>query len=612
MHDLLPSQELRDFLDHLTTAPGVYQMRDASGTVLYVGKALNLKRRVSSYFQKQTQPIKTQRLVEQIVSIEVCVTHSETEALLLESSLIKSLRPKYNVLMRDDKSYPFIHVTQHAFPSMKLVRAKKKPQSGQFFGPFPSRYAAQETLSVLQKVFQIRNCTDAFFQARTRPCLQYQIKRCSAPCSAYISATAYRQTLQDAVGFLQGKNVNMLKQLEQQMAQAVQQLAFEQAGQLRDRIKSLRLVQEFQAIVAMKGDVDVIVAAVQPGFACLQCVTIRRGEVIASQHFFPAMPKEALDHAGNLWQAVFFAFVTFYYLEHVERIPPLILLDQALPEQQAIEQLLSQLLQKKCRIQISGRGIKAKWLEFAKLNLGSVMAKHQMTQSVLAQRYLALQNALKLSRPITRMCCFDVSHTQGTATVAACVVFDEQGPLKSDYRLWNIDNITPGDDYAAMEQALTRCFKRLLLTKNFPDLLIIDGGRGQVGVAQRVLQALQVPAMAIIGIAKGPERIAGLERLIWQGQELSWPADSLALHLLQHIRDEAHRFAISSHRKKRQANSLHSSLEDIPGIGAKKRQALLARFGGLRELRQATAEEIAKVDGINQKLAARILQYLKS
>lgn len=605
------------FLAKLSSEPGVYRMLNSEGEVLYVGKAGDLKKRVLSYFSKQNITAKTRALLSQVVSVEVSVTQSETEALLLESNLIKALLPKYNVLLRDDKSYPYIHVSQHTFPRMELYRSKKKPQSGEFYGPYPSTGAVRETLITIQKIFKIRNCRDSFFSARTRPCLQYDIKRCSAPCTAYITPKAYQQSLQDARRFLQGKSQQILDELARRMDQAVARLAFEEAAMLRDQIKSLRLVQEQQGIVLLRGEADVIAIEARPGFACIYCVTVRQGEILTSQSFFPSVPTSSFTGAAEdefaLWEQVFEAFVRFYYVDNPERIPPLIISHEPIQQLNLIQTLLTDLRGKICQIQINPRGKKARWLTYAKNNLRLAVKTHLAASATIKKRVQDLQVLLKLSKPITRMECFDISHTQGQATVASCVVFDAQGPCKSAYRRFNIENITPGDDYAAMEQALTRHFKQLLEKQDLPDVLVIDGGKGQVAVAQRVLASLNGSVVTVVGIAKGPTRKAGWEKLILATQttETTLAADSPALHLLQHIRDEAHRFAISAHRKKRQKASLESSLESIEGVGPKRRQALLRRFGGLRELAKASVEEIAKVQGVSKQLAAKIFDFLQ-
>lgn len=615
MNTQQPSAELALFLSKLPSDPGVYRMLDELGVVLYVGKAANLKKRVTSYFSKHNIGVKTQSLVSQIKSIDISVTRSETEALLLESTLIKSLRPKYNILMRDDKSYPYIHVSSHPdFPRIELYRSKKKPITGNFFGPYPSTNAVKETLITIQKVFKIRNCQDSYFNARTRPCLQYQIKRCSAPCVEYVKPEEYKQSVQDAIRFLQGKSQLILDELALRMEKAVEALHFEEAAVLRDQIKNLRLVQEPQGVTQLRGDADAIAIDVRPGFACVQCVTIREGQVLVSQHFFPAVPQQSLDKelsSDDLWQQTFEAFIGFYYLDTVERIPDLILTNHPLSDHKALEAALTQQRKKTCTIQVNPRGNKSRWLDFAINNLRISIAEYTAKHTTIMQRYKALEEVLSLTNPIKRMECFDISHTQGEATIASCVVFDNQGPSPGEYRRFNIEGITPGDDYAAMEQAITRRFKRLMEVQSLPDLLIIDGGKGQVAVAKKVLDSLKVTGVLLLGVAKGPERKAGWEKLILadEKQEFSLADDSKALHLLQHIRDEAHRFAITAHRKKRQKARIASSLETIEGVGAKRRQALLHRFGGLRDLAKAPMEEIAKVPGISESLAKRIFQY---
>lgn len=609
------STELALFLSKLPNDPGVYRMLDVAGHLLYVGKASNLKKRVTSYFNKQNTGIKTRSLVNQIASIEISVTRSETEALLLESNLIKTLKPKYNVLLRDDKSYPYIHLSNHPeFPRIESYRSKKKPLSGDFFGPYPSMAAVKETIVTIQKVFKIRNCRDSYFNARSRPCLQYQIKRCTAPCVNYITPENYKLSLYDAMRFLQGKSQLILDELAKRMDKAVRDLNFEEAAILRDQIKSLRLVQEQQGILQLRGDADAIAIEVSPGFACVQCVTIREGQVLASRSYFPSVPQKGPDAElgmEDLWQQTFEAFIGFYYLDTPEKIPALIITNHALLDHQSLQEALSQQRGKTCKIQVNPRGIKSRWMDFALNNLRVSVAEYVTKHSTMRSRFQELEQLLQLKKPIERMECFDISHTQGEATIASCVVFDHEGPCSSEYRRFNIEGITPGDDYAAMEQAITRRFKRLVEIQSLPDVLIIDGGKGQVGVAQKVLISLGVSTVTLLGVAKGPSRKAGWEKLILvhETHEVTLPEDSKALHLLQHIRNEAHRFAITAHRKKRQKNRLDSTLEDIEGVGAKRRQALLHRFGGIRELSKAPVEEIAKVSGISEELAKRIFQF---
>ena len=605
--------DLAETLKHLPTKPGVYRMYNADNKVIYVGKAADLKKRVQSYFNQSDKGTKTRVLVRQIISIDVSVTRSETEALLLESQLIKKLRPKYNVLMRDDKSYPYLYLdVTHAFPGLNLVRTKKNPQKKGYFGPYPSTQAVRETLNTIQKVFKLRNCRDTDFKSRTRPCLQYQIGRCTAPCVGLISKEEYNASVQDATRFLEGKSQALLNALTRRMEEAVKTMAFEEAAMLRDQIKHLRLIQEQQGMTGREGNADVIVMDVQADFACVQWVSVRGGEVIDNQAFFPSVPSAGLEEAG-LKQAVFEAFIAHHYLETPTRIPELILIHHVTQHQTLLEDALSVSRGKKCVIQKGARGVRARWIAFAKDNLERSVSLKNKSKALIEKRYMALETGLKLKTAITQMVCFDISHTQGTDAIASAVVFNREGPFKPAYRRLNIRDITPGDDYAAMAQAVSRYFKGLLRDdKPWPELAIIDGGKGQVGVAKKALAALDGPKITILGVAKGVTRKAGLERLILADdmQEMAFSPDSPALHLLQHIRDEAHRFAITSHRKKRQKTALSSALDTIPGVGEKRRQALLKRFGGMRELSKAPLEELLKVDGIHQKLAQIIYDYL--
>ncbi len=605
----MPVFDSTSFLAHLSSEPGVYCMIGADDTVLYVGKARNLKKRVSSYFSKQNTTAKIRSLVHQISRIDITITRTETEALLLESSLIKSMLPKYNVVLRDDKSYPYIHInTKHPFPRVEMIRCKKKPRKGTYFGPFPSVAAVRDALNTIQKIFKLRNCRDSYFNSRSRPCLQYQIKRCSAPCTNYISEPDYKHALNDAIKFLQGKSQDILADLEMRMQNAVSSLDFEHAAFLRDQIKSLRFVQEQQGIMQLSGDLDAIAIDVQPAFACIQCVTVRDGAVIASASFFPVVPLANIEAPQDLYQKVFEAFVSFYYLDRPERIPRAIIVANALTDTQPFAEVLSQLAHKKCLIVCNPRGSRSRWLDFARNNLQRAIAEHQASAATLAKRYQALNHLLGLSAPIRRMECFDISHTQGQQTVASCVVFTQDGPSKKDYRRYSIEGITPGDDYAAMHQALTRRFKKAREEGVVPDVLIIDGGKGHTAVAGRVLDELTIRNVLLLGIAKGADRKAGWERLVLvaENKEITLNSESPALHLLQHIRDEAHRFAITTHRKKREKAGLQSSLESIEGIGPKKRHALLQRFGGIQDLAKAPIAEITKINGINRALAERI------
>jgi excinuclease ABC subunit C len=608
------SSDLQLFLDHLTPEPGVYRMISAQEEVLYVGKAANLKKRVSSYFTKQNVGPKTRSLINQIASIQVSVTRSETEALLLESSLIKSLKPKYNVVLRDDKSYPYLHVSEGNFPRIEVLRFKKKPKKGLYFGPYPSVYAVRETLSVIQKVFKIRGCAESYFNARSRPCLQFQIKRCSAPCTQLVDIPTYQQSIKDALRFLEGKSQDIINELAEKMESAVEKLEFEDAARMRDQIKSLRLIQEQQGIVQLRGDADIIAIEAKPGFACVQCVTIRSGEILVSNSFFPQVPENSFEELEDydLWQQVFSAFIAHFYIDTPERIPALIITNHPIIDLEAITKMLSNLRGKACKIQTKPRGVKSRWFDFAQNNLQIALTEKASSNALITQRYTDLATQLHLSSNQLRLECFDISHTQGSSTVASCVVFDEKGPAKSQYRRFNIKGIQASDDYAAMEQVLRRRYKHTQL-ENMPDLVIIDGGKGQLSVAKKVFAELGVTQVNLLGIAKGPTRKAGWEQIIFvQGdyeKEVKFSSHAPGLHLLQHIRDEAHRFAITFHRQKRQKLGLDSTLETIEGVGNKRRQALLKRFGGLRELSRASVAEIAKVSGISENLANKIYQH---
>ena len=597
-------------LKHISTLPGVYKMLDAQGDVLYVGKAINLNKRVASYFKKTVDSTKTRALVSHIASVEVTVTHTETEALILESAWIKLFRPKYNILMRDDKSYPYIYISDHpVFPNISVIRRKKKPKTGQCFGPYPNANAVRETMNIIHKVFHIRNCTDVYFNARSRPCLQFQINRCSAPCTHFISPESYQRAVRDAKHFLQGKSQQIIETMETRMQALVVDLAFEAAAILRDQIQYLRRVQTQQPIQSAHRDADIVVLVAQPGFACVQSVQVRGGAVVASEQFFPTVPELGLaigPDEDTLWQQVFSAFLTQRYFDTPERIPGMIVTDRPVSECDILQQALSTLRGKRCQIKHAKQGLAARWLEFAHNNLQQALAKHQLATDTMQLRLDALATFLHLDRDIQRIDCFDVSHFQGEATVASCVVFDRKGPCKREYRRFNIQGVTAGDDYAAMEQALLRRFQKS--DKQLPDVLIIDGGIGQISVARRVLMMLNLDSITLLGVAKGPSRQSGAEQLILASgrSDPSLPENSPARHVIQHIRDEAHRFAITAHRHQRNKTGMKDRLEDIPGIGPKRRKALLQRFGSVRELSKASIEELTKVSGVSKALAKKI------
>ncbi len=594
------------FLRHLPRRPGVYEMLDREGEVLYVGKARNLKARVTSYFRASGLTAKTMAMVARVCDIRTTVTASETEALLLEQSLIKDRRPPFNVVLRDDKSYPYIQLTTHPdFPRLDFYRGSRK-RPGRYFGPYPSAGAVRETLNVLQKLFRIRNCSDSYFHNRSRPCLQHQIGRCTAPCVGLIEPEEYAEDVRHAVLFLEGRSEEVMKELESGMEAAAEKLQFERAARLRDRIGQLRRVQQQQDVDGAQGDVDVAVIAIEPGGLCIQVMTIRGGRLLGSRDFFP---RDELESGA---EAVLSAFLSQYYLGRggaAREIPREILTSHAVDDGPLLAAGLAEVAGRSVRLTHQVRGQRARWVRLAEENAAQSLAARLVDRQNLARRFQALTDALGREEPVKRLECFDISHTAGEHTVASCVVFDENGPLKSDYRRFNISGITPGDDYAAMEQALRRRYRRLKAGEaRVPDVLLIDGGKGQVAQAMKVLRELEVPGVVVLGVAKGATRKAGLETIIdgTSGREYALPASGAALHLIQHIRDEAHRFAITGHRQRRGKAQTRSELEGIQGIGPKRRRQLLQHFGGMRGVRRASVAELLKVPGISRKLAEQI------
>lgn len=600
------------FLKTLTSRPGVYRMLDVEGQVIYVGKARDLKKRVSSYFRRQDNSPKTRALVAQINHIEVTVTHTENEALILENNLIKELKPRYNILLRDDKSYPYIYLSEGEFPRLSVYRGKRGKQ-GRYFGPFPSASAVRDSLNLLQKLFRVRQCEDTFFKNRSRPCLQHQIKRCTAPCVDFIDVADYQQDVRHTVMFLKGQNTAVIDELAARMEQSAAVLDYEQAARYRDQVASLRRVQESQYVSGDGGDLDVIVARLQKGVGCVQVFFIRGGRNLGNKNYFPRNTGQANE------EEILAAFITQHYLSTTGiatsndkdngTIPAEILINSEIEEREWLEQVLTQQAGYKVKLSHRLRGERARWVDMAVTNADQALTSHLASKSSLLARFECLQDALTLESMPQRLECFDISHTMGEATVASCVVFDTNGALKSDYRRYNIEDITPGDDYAAMHQALSRRFRRLKEGEGkCPDILFIDGGKGQVSQALAVLEELQVVDVFVLGVAKGPSRKAGLEQLILPGQDspIILPADSPALHLIQQVRDEAHRFAITGHRGRRAKARKGSLLKDIPGLGPKRRQQLLRQFGGLPEVARAGVEDLAKIPGINQALAQRI------
>jgi excinuclease ABC subunit C len=585
-------------------------MYGAAGTVLYVGKARNLKNRVSSYFRNTGLAPKTQALVAKICSIEVTITGSETEALLLEQNLIKSLRPPYNILLRDDKSYPYIYVSAHQdYPSLTFRRGRTKKGGGTWFGPFPSSGAVKESLNVLQKVFRIRSCNESYFRNRTRPCLQYQINRCTAPCVGYISPEDYQQDIRRAAMFLEGKNPVVIKDLMQAMEAAAAELNFEKAAAYRDQMNHLRHVQEQQSVDGEGGDADVIAITQDAGIVCVVVIIVRGGRVLGTKDYFPRFIIEQSD--GELLAA----FLGQYYFAGDTRreIPQDILVSTEPDGMALLAQALSEAAKRDTRIRGNVRGERRRWVELAQTNARQTLLTHMASKETVYRRLLALKDLLDLAETPTRMECFDVSHSHGENTVASCVVFDENGPLKSDYRLYNIEGITGGDDYAAMRQVLTRRYKRLVAGEGKrPSLVFIDGGTGQLNIAREIFESLDLTDIPLIGVAKGAARRVGMEQLIdaVTGRVFRVPANSPGLHLIQHIRDESHRFAITGHRARRDKKRRQSTLEGIEGVGPKRRRDLIRYFGGIQELLKAGIDEMIKIPGISKALAETIYAAL--
>jgi excinuclease ABC subunit C len=595
------------FIKNLTPQPGVYRMYNLKGEVIYVGKARNLKKRVASYFRANLDSVKTQSLVRQIANMDVTVTHTETEAFILENNYIKKYKPRYNVLLRDDKSYPFILLSEHEHPRLTVHRGPRK-KKGEYFGPYPSASAVRESLRTMQKLFPIRQCEDSYYKARTRPCLQYQLKRCAGPCvKGLVSEEEYAQQVQLARLFLKGRNAEVIDTLVKKMEQASTDLRFEAAARYRDQISALRKVQEQQWVSGDQPEMDVFGFAYKNGIASVQGFFIRDNKLLGSKSFFPKVPGEAEP------AEVFQSFILQFYLSGNKSIPRQIVLPLALNEPDAIAEVLSKQAGHSVKFFQGARDEKRRYLDLANTNAMNALETQQSNQKSVFARFLELEQVLELDNPVQRMECFDISHTSGQQTVASCVVFNREGPFKSDYRRYNIEGITPGDDYAAMGQALKRRYRNIKDPAKIPDILFIDGGKGQLAQAEECFEDWPHEKMPmLIGVAKGTSRKPGLETLILAGSHATIPlnADSSALHLIQHIRDEAHRFAITGHRNRRQKAKTQSRLESIPGVGAKRRQSMLKYLGGMQEVLKASASELAKVPGISAELAEDIYQHL--
>lgn len=582
-------------------------MFDSEGALLYVGKAKNLKSRLSSYFRSTGLAIKTEAMMKKVVDVQVTVTFTENEALILESNLIKDRKPRYNILLRDSKSYPFIHIDDsHEFPRLSFYRGDRSAP-GKYFGPYPGATAIRETLSLLQKVLPVRQCDDVFFSNRSRPCLQHQIKRCSGPCVGLVSKETYAKDIELAGMFLQGKDESLSGLLQSNMETASKDLKFEEAAGWRDRINSLRRVQSHQSITSGHSDVDIITVASLHGKVCVEVTFIRGGRHSGSNGHFPKVPLDFTE------PEIIAAFISQYYYRRPA--PKEIIIGLKLEDQSQLEAWLTEQTERKVVITNSVRGPRRDWLAMSQLNVTERIKRHLSETQSVQKRLQALSDVFQLEQTISRIECFDISHTMGEQTVASCVVFTDQGITKSDYRRFNINNITPGDDYAAMRQAIMRRYKRVLKEEGkLPDVLLIDGGKGQLSSAAEIMRELQITEVLLVGVAKGEGRKPGLETLFVEGKSMGikLAANSAAMHLVQQIRDEAHRFAITGHRARRGKAQTKSVLQEIPGIGAKRRQALLKYFGGLQGIQQAGIKDLNKVKGINAELADKIYNHLKN
>lgn len=593
--------DIKGFLKNLTKRPGIYKMLDRKGEIIYIGKAKNLKNRVSCHFKSHTISPKQRAMLAKIVAIEVTITHTEGEALLLESQQIKRYKPRYNICLRDDKSYPYLFISSHHdYPQITFHRGAKK-KKGKYFGPYPSAGAVKETLKLLQKIFPVRQCDDSYYNHRTRPCLQYQIERCTAPCMNLIDKASYAEDLNNTVLFLEGKCNLLIDQLIIKMENAAKNLEFERAAIFRTQVSRLRTILEKHFVHGEKGDVDIIACASKAKVACVQVFFIRNGQNLGNKLFFPKITNE---YSPN---SILQAFIPQYYLHR--QIPYELIVSHAMEESALITEVLSNQENHKIGIATKVRGERLKWLQMATINAENSLLNKLAEKQGLLDRYISLQEELGCLTLPKRLECFDISHLQGNQTVASCVVFDTEGPVKSAYRHFNIEGITPGDDYAAMYQAVHRRFKRLKKGEHLPpDIVFIDGGKGQITEAKKALAELEINNVMIVGVSKGVDRKPGREKLLLPGQQqpITVTPGASALLLIQHIRDEAHRFAITGHRQRRAKTAKKSVLENIAGLGIKRRQRLLKQFGGLQGISIAGIDALSGIDGISKQLAQRI------
>ena len=595
----------KSFARRLSAGPGVYLMRDAADVALYVGKAANLRKRVSSYFDARPKIDRIMRMVARIQSIEVSLTRTEAEALLLENEWIKSLKPRYNVLLRDDKSYPWVMLgTDHEFPRIAFHRGGRDKRR-QYLGPYPSASSVRESINLIQKLFLLRNCEDSYFSHRTRPCLQYQIKRCTAPCVGKVSKKDYAAQLDNALLFLRGNSQKVITRLIARMEKAADLQHYEQAAQYRDQINHLKQMQARQFVSAGNGDLDIIALARLGNSIAIEVISVRGGRSLGQRDYFPTQSE------GHSDPEVLHAFLGQYYSERLP--PPELIISHTVDEQDLFEAVFSERSERRVRIQSRPRSHRREWLDLARRNALNALHMRNSESSRIDGQFAELAELLNLQETPAVIECFDISHTSGHKTVASCVVFDTNGPVKSRYRRYNLGGFEPGDDYAAMREVLGRRYRKLQKEEgHLPDLILVDGGKGQLGIAIEVLSDCGLSDVPLMGVAKGPSRKAGFEEWVLPvaPHSLQPGPESAASHLVQQIRDEAHRFAITGHRGRRQKAAVQSVLEDIPGVGASRRRTLLTHFGGIQGVRKAGIEELSGIPGINTQLARRIFKAL--